>query len=130
GQKFYGIDISQLFPYSLVRTWHIQSALFWIATGFLTAGLFLAPVINGGKDPKCQAFGINFLFLALLIVVAGSYAGNFFALSHQIPTELNFWFGHQGYEYLDLGRFWQILLFVGFVVWLWLMLRCTRNAFK
>ncbi|MEH8047881.1 nitric-oxide reductase large subunit [Gallibacterium anatis] len=130
GQKFYGIDISQLFPYSLVRTWHIQSALFWIATGFLTAGLFLAPVINGGKDPKYQAFGVNFLFLALLIVVAGSYAGNFFALSHQIPTELNFWFGHQGYEYLDLGRFWQILLFVGFVVWLWLMLRCTRNAFK
>lgn len=130
GQKFYGIDISKLFPYSLVRTWHIQSALFWIATGFLTAGLFLAPVINGGKDPKYQAFGVNFLFLALLIVVAGSYAGNFFALSHQIPTELNFWFGHQGYEYLDLGRFWQILLFVGFVVWLWLMLRCTCNAFK
>ena len=20
----------------------------------------------------------------------------------------NFWFGHQGYEYVDLGRFWQI----------------------
>lgn len=130
GQKFYGIDISQLFPYSLVRTWHIQTALFWIATGFLTAGLFLAPVINGGKDPKYQAFGVNFLFLALLIVVVGSYAGNFFALSHQIPSELNFWFGHQGYEYLDLGRFWQILLFVGFLVWLWLMLRCTRYAFK
>lgn len=130
GQKFYGIDISQLFPYSLVRTWHIQTALFWIATGFLTAGLFLAPIINGGKDPKFQRFGVNFLFLALLIVVIGSYSGNFFALSHQIPSSLNFWFGHQGYEYLDLGRFWQILLFVGFIVWLWLMLRCTGYAFK
>lgn len=130
GQKFYGLDISQLLPYSLIRTWHIQSALFWIATGFLTAGLFLAPVINGGKDPKYQKFGVNFLFFALLIVVIGSYSGNFFALSHQIPTELNFWFGHQGYEYLDLGRFWQLLLFVGFLVWLWLMLRCTRHSFK
>lgn len=130
GQEFYGIDISQILPYSLVRTWHIQTALFWIATGFLTAGLFLAPVVNGGKDPKFQAAGVNFLFLALLIVVIGSYTGNFLALSHAIPPELNFWFGHQGYEYLDLGRFWQLLLFVGFVVWLWLMLRCTKGAFR
>ena len=29
-----------------------------------------------------------------------------------------FWFGSQGYEYVDLGRFWQILLFVGLVLWL------------
>src|SRR3546814_11623979 len=54
GQKFYGIDVSQWFPYALMRTWHIQAALFWIATGFLAAGLFLAPPINGGMDPTYQ----------------------------------------------------------------------------
>src|SRR3546814_1814672 len=54
GQCFYGLDLSWL-PYSLSRTWHIQSAIFWIATAFLAAGLFLAPLINGGKDPKYQA---------------------------------------------------------------------------
>ena len=123
GQQFYGIDISQWFPYALVRTWHIQSAIFWIATGFLTAGLFLAPIINGGKDPKFQRAGVNFLYIALFIVVLGSYGGNFLALSHIIPPHLNFWFGHQGYEYLDLGRFWQILLMVGLLLWLFLMLR-------
>ncbi|TCP10420.1 nitric-oxide reductase large subunit [Uruburuella suis] len=130
GQQFYGINLSEWFPYALVRTWHIQSAIFWIATGFLTAGLFLAPIVNGGKDPKYQALGVNLLYVALFIVVAGSYAGNFFALSHIMPSHLNFWFGHQGYEYLDLGRFWQILLFVGLLLWLWLMLRCTISAFK
>ena len=52
GQEFYGLDISQYLPYSLVRTWHIQAALFWIAMAFLAGGLFLAPIINGGKDPK------------------------------------------------------------------------------
>ncbi len=130
GQQFYGIDISQWFPYALVRTWHIQSAIFWIATGFLTAGLFLAPIINGGKDPKFQRAGVNFLYIALFIVVLGSYGGNFLALSHALPAHLNFWFGHQGYEYLDLGRFWQILLMVGLLLWLFLMLRCTVNAFK
>ena len=42
GQQFYGIDLSQWFPYALVRTWHLQSALFWIATGFLWASVALA----------------------------------------------------------------------------------------
>ena len=59
GQTFYGIEMSKILPYSLARTWHLQSALFWIATGFLTAGLFVAPIINGGKDPKFQALGVN-----------------------------------------------------------------------
>ncbi|MCB2029252.1 MAG: cbb3-type cytochrome c oxidase subunit I, partial [Rhodoferax sp.] len=68
GQQFYGIDVSQWFPYALVRTWHIQSALFWIATGFLAAGLFLAPLINGGKDPKYQRLGVDILFWALVVV--------------------------------------------------------------
>ncbi|WP_274571385.1 nitric-oxide reductase large subunit [Neisseria leonii] len=131
GQQFYGIDLSKWFPYALVRTWHIQTAIFWIATGFLTAGLFLAPIINGGKDPKYQALGVNFLYIALFVVVLGSYGGNFLTLSGAIePGSTAFWFGHQGYEYLDLGRFWQILLLVGLILWLFLMLRCTVSAFR
>ena len=130
GQHFYGINFSDWLPYALARTWHIQSAIFWIATGFLTAGLFLAPIINGGKDPKFQRAGVNFLYIALFIVVLGSYGGNFLALSDNMPAAMNFWFGHQGYEFLDLGRFWQLLLMVGLLLWLFLMVRCTFTAFK
>ena len=68
GQEFYGIDISQYFPYSLVRTWHIQAALFWIAMAFLAGGLFLAPIINGGKDPKFQKLGVDVLYWALVVI--------------------------------------------------------------
>ena len=128
GQQFYGIDLSQWFPYSLVRTWHIQSALFWIATGFLAAGLFLAPIINGGKDPKYQKLGVNVLFWALVFVVVGSYTGNYLAIAHKMPAELNFWLGHQGYEYIDLGRLWQIGKYVGILLWLVLMLRGVMPA--
>jgi nitric oxide reductase subunit B len=46
GQDFYGFPLSDYLPYTLVRTWHIQIALFWIATSFLAAGLFLAPIVN------------------------------------------------------------------------------------
>lgn len=130
GQDFYGFPLSQYLPYTIVRTWHIQIALFWIATSFLAAGLFLAPIVNGGKDPKYQRLGVNVLFGALLVVVFGSLAGEFLAIHQKIGLDLSFWFGHQGYEYTDLGRFWQILLLAGLGIWLVLMLRCIAPALK
>lgn len=130
GQQFYGINVSQWFPYSLVRTWHIQSALFWIATGFLAAGLFLAPLINGGKDPAWQKLGVDILFWALVVVVVGSFVGNYLAIAQIMPPEWNFWLGHQGYEYVDLGRLWQIGKFTGIAFWLVLMLRGIVPALR
>lgn len=130
GQDFYGLPLSKWFPYSLTRTWHLQSAMFWIATGFLAAGLFLAPFINGGKDPKWQKLGVDVLFWALVLVVVGSYAGNFLAIAQLMPYEWSFWLGHQGYEYVDLGRLWQIAKFAGIVFWLVLMLRAMLPALR
>lgn len=130
GQGFYGFNVSEYFPYSLVRTWHIQAALFWIATGFLAAGLFLAPIINGGKDPKYQKLGVDVLFWALVAVVVGSFVGNYLAIAQIMPTEWNFWLGHQGYEYVDLGRLWQIGKFLGIAFWLLLMLRGIVPALR
>ena len=130
GQEFYGIPVADFFPYALVRTWHIQAALFWIATAFLTAGLFLTPFINGGKDPKYQKLGVDILWFALIIVVVGSFISQYFAIAGIMPAKYNFWFGHQGYEYIDLGRFWQILKWVGILFWLVLMTRGCLPAFK
>ncbi|MBY0416019.1 MAG: cbb3-type cytochrome c oxidase subunit I, partial [Bdellovibrionales bacterium] len=130
GQNFYGFPLSKYLPYSLARTWHLQVALFWIATSFLAAGLFLAPIINGGKDPKYQTIGVNVLFSALLVVVAGSLTGEYLAIHQLLNLDLSFWFGHQGYEYVDLGRIWQILLLAGLGIWLTLMLRCIIPALK
>ena len=128
GQKFYGVDVSRWFPYALTRTWHIQAALFWIATGFLAAGLFLAPLIHGGKDPKYQKLGVDVLFWALVFVCVGSFIGNYLAIAQVLPPQWNFWLGHQGYEYVDLGRLWQILKWVGILLWLVLMLRGVLPA--
>ncbi|MDR9469318.1 nitric-oxide reductase large subunit [Marinospirillum sp.] len=130
GEGFYGLNTTEWFPYSLVRTWHLQAAMFWIATAFLAAGLFLAPIINGGKDPKFQKLGVDLLFWALVLVTAGTFIGNWLAIAQKLPPELSFWLGHQGYEYLDLGRFWQILKFIGILLWLGLMLRAMQPVFK
>lgn len=122
GDGLYGIDISGILPYSITRTWHVQIAIFWIATSWLAAGLYIAPSLSG-KDPKYQKMGVNLLFIALLVVVAGSLIGQWFGVMQKLGLVENFWFGHQGYEYVDLGRFWQILLLIGLFLWLALMIR-------
>src|SRR3546814_9998193 len=50
--------------------------------------------------------------------------------SSDLPEKLSFWFGHQGYAFLDLGRVWQIALFGGLLFWLLLMLRCMLPALR
>jgi nitric oxide reductase subunit B len=129
GQAFYGIPLSHWFPYSVSRTWHIQIAIFWIATSWLATGLYYAPAISG-VEPKFQRLGVNFLFIALLIIVVGSLLGQWMGVMQKLGLVQNFWFGHQGYEYVDLGRFWQIFLFVGLIIWLLLMGRAIWPALK
>ncbi len=129
GQAFYGIPLAKLLPYAVTRTWHIQIAIFWIATSWLATGLYYAPAISG-TEPKFQKLGVNFLFGALLIIVVGSLAGQWMGVMQKLGFIQNFWFGHQGYEYVDLGRFWQIFLFVGLIIWLLLMGRAILPALK
>jgi nitric oxide reductase subunit B len=116
GQAFFGFELSSYLPYSITRTWHTQLAVFWIAATWLATGLFLAPMISG-KEMKYQVFGINFLFVALIVIVFGSMLGEWLGVHQFFSLTMNFFFGHQGYEYMDLGRFWQIFLGIGLVLW-------------
>ena len=130
GHDFYGIPLSEVAPYALTRTWHVQLAVLWIATAWLGAGLYLAPLI-AGSEPPLQRLGVDALWAALVIAVLGSLAGEWLTLTGKItdPT-LVYWFGHQGYEFLDMGRFWQLLIFAGLLFWLVLMMRCLVPAIR
>jgi nitric oxide reductase subunit B len=127
GQTFYGLPLARWIPYTVSRTWHLQTGVFWIATAFLATGLFLGPAV-GGREPRWQRLGVNLLFGALLVVVAGSLTGEWLSIQQRLGLTAGFWLGHQGYEYLDLGRAWQIALFIGLVLWLVLMLRALKPA--
>jgi nitric oxide reductase subunit B len=130
GQDLYGFPISDYLPYAVTRTWHTQIAVLWIATAWLAAGLYFAPLISG-HEPRFQRFGVNFLYTCLLIIVVGSMAGEWLGINQFFSNfTMNFWFGHQGYEYVDLGRFWQIFLFVGLLVWLTMMVRALLPALR
>ncbi|MCX8474793.1 MAG: nitric-oxide reductase large subunit [Sphingomonas sp.] len=130
GQDFYGVAISDIIPYALTRTWHTQLGIFWIATAWLATGLYVAPMLSG-HEPKFQRLGVNILWVALLVVVLGSFAGEWLAIQQKLAAgDANFWFGHMGYEFVDLGRFWAILLFAGLMIWLTLVGRALWPALK
>jgi nitric oxide reductase subunit B len=130
GNGFYGMPISSFLPYTITRTWHTQLGIFWIATAWLAAGLYIGPAV-GGIEPKGQRLGVNILFGALLVVVLGSMAGEWLSVMHKLNGEdAWFYFGHSGYEYIDLGRVWQIALLVGLFLWLFLVARSILPALR
>ncbi|MGX2040929.1 nitric-oxide reductase large subunit [Methylocaldum sp. MU1018] len=124
--SFYGFDLANYLPSNLLRTWHLQLAIFWITTAYVAGALFLAPAL-GGREPRGQRTGVDILFGLLVIVAVGSLLGEWAGI-RQTLGDLWFWFGHQGWEYLDLGRGWQILLAAGLVLWLILLFRGVSAA--
>jgi nitric oxide reductase subunit B len=130
GTEFYGIPLAEILPYSVARTWHVQLGIFWIATAWLAAGLYIGPAVSG-VEPKFQRLGVNVLFGALLVVVLGSMAGQWASIKQLLGSGTAwFYLGHSGYEYIDLGRLWQIALLIGLFLWLALMVRAIRPALR
>ena len=129
GQEAYGFALSEILPYSLTRTWHTQLAVLWIATAWLGMGLYIGPAISG-HEPRFQRLGVNFLWVCLIVIVVGSFAGQWFAVMQKLGLAHNFWFGHQGWEYVDIGRFWQWFLFIGLGLWLTLVGRALWPAIR
>jgi nitric oxide reductase subunit B len=126
--SFFGINLAAWFPFNLMRTWHVQLAIFFVATSYVAAGIFLAPMI-ARREPRGQrllAFG---LLGALVLVVGGSMLGELAGI-YGWTSGMAEWFGNQGFEYLDLGRFWQILLSIGIFGWVFMLWRVLRTRLR
>ena len=119
--SFYGIDVDRWLPFAFLRSLHLQAPIVWIGVSWIGAGLFLAPII-GGREPAGQRLLVNLIFWVLVVIVGGALLGNYLGIMGAIGKQW-FWFGNQGLSYLEMGRFWQILFFVGLLVWSLVMLR-------
>nr|WP_242015769.1 cbb3-type cytochrome c oxidase subunit I [Staphylococcus aureus] len=126
--KFFGIEIQRLFPFNIAKTWHVQLVIFWVATTWLAAGIYIVPKVLG-KEPKKQGVLVDILFWALIIVVMGSMIGEWGHILGWIDS--HWWlFGHFGWEYIELGKFWQILFIVGMVLWVIILCRGFLPAIR
>lgn len=127
--SFFGMDwIYETLPFSIAKSYHIQLAVFWIATAWLGMGIFVAPLV-GGHEPKKQGLLVDILFWALVVLVFGSMIGEWLGINGKLG---NLWFllGHQGWEYLELGRIWQVILAIGMLIWLVIVFRGIRSGLK
>ena len=127
--SFYGFQLEQVFPSNLMRIWHLQTAIFWIATAYVAAALFLGRSLRV-EEPRGLAIWIHVLFAAFAVVIGGSLLGEWLGISGLLGRWW-FWLGNQGWEYLEIGRIWQYLLVVGLLVWfvlLWWLVRTPTLA--
>ena len=126
-EGFFGIDFSAILPFNIVRTWHVQLAIFWVSASYLATGIFIVPLI-AGRERSGQGALTVLLLIAVAIVVFGSLAGEYAGARGWLGEGLWFWLGHQGWEYLDLGRLWQILLVIGLFLWVFILFRGLRGT--
>ena len=127
--SFFGIKwIYDILPFNISKGYHLQLAIFWIATAFLGMGIFVAPLV-GGREPKRQGLLVDILFWALVVLVAGSMIGEWLGANGYLG---NNWFllGHNGWEYIELGRIWQIVLTAGMAIWLYIVYRGLKSGLK
>ncbi len=127
--SFFGMKwVTDFFPFSLAKTYHLQLAIFWIATAWLGMGIYVAPLV-GGKEPKRQGLLVDILFWALVVLVGGSTVGEWLGVNGKLG---NAWFllGHQGWEYIELGRIWQVVLVIGMLIWLFIVFRAIKRGLK
>ena len=127
-EGFFGFDLSSILPSNVLRSWHLQSAILWIATAFIGGGIFVSSLLSK-REPKGQVGLINFLFIALAILLVGSLFGQYIGVKGLLKN-LWFWFGNQGWEYLELGRGWQVLMAIGLILWAFLLYRMVRPSKK
>lgn len=126
--EFFGIPLQKLFPFNIAKTWHLQLVIFWVATTWLATGIYVVPRVLG-KEPKHQGKLVDILFVALLIVAGGSMLGEWGNILGWINEK--WWlFGHFGWEYIELGKFWQILFIIGMILWMVILARGFIPAIK
>jgi len=127
---FYVKFIGKMYPYSWAKSWHLQLAILWIVISWIGTAIFLAPLI-GRREPAGQRILVNILFVAVLAVVVGSLFGEVLGIKGVFSqSKLWFWLGHQGWEYLELGRLWQLLLFGGLIFWLIIVYRALAPGLR
>ncbi|HEY5326345.1 MAG TPA: cbb3-type cytochrome c oxidase subunit I [Mucilaginibacter sp.] len=126
--KFWGFDLSKILPFPVTRSWHVQLSLLWISACWIGASFFMMSLVSSDQ-PKKQVTLINIIFWLTIILVAGSFAGIFLGPMGFLPKTW-YWFGHQGWEYVEMGKVWQIMLGFVFIIWAIVLYRGIKPVMK
>lgn len=124
--NFFGLDLQALIPVTISRSWHLQISLYWISACWVGISFFVLPLLGKG-EPKGQLKLINLLFGIFFVLVAGSIVGIYLGPKGFLGG-LSRWIGHQGWEFVELGRVYQYMLLLVFALWAVIVYRGLKGV--
>lgn len=119
-----GFSACKYIPFTVFRSFHTVFQIYWFFVAWVGATIFFLPRFSA--PPPGQKFLIELLFGGCLVVAIGGLIGIPLAQAGVIEGSTAYWFGTQGWEYMELGRFWQDILLAGFVLWIFILYRGVK----
>jgi len=121
----WGLTACDILPFTVLRSYHTTFQIFWMFVAWVGTTIFFLPRFYE-QEPAGQSALIDVLFNACVVVAGGGVVGIPLGQSGFLQGRLAYFFGSQGWEFLELGWFWQFLLLVGFCMWVLILFRGVR----
>jgi nitric oxide reductase subunit B len=124
--RYMGLDLAEALPITIVRAWHLQLALMWISACWVGASVFVLSAAQR-ETPKGLHGEVNLLFGVFVVWVAGTLIGIAVGSKGLLGDYWNL-LGNQGWEFVEMGKLWQGVLFLVFALWLRIVARLARTV--
>jgi len=125
---FFGINLSETLPITVTRSWHVQLSILWISACWVGGSFFMMSLVSPRQSPT-QVRLINTIFWLTVLLVAGSFVGMLLGPKGLFGRNW-YWLGHQGWEYVEIGKLWQVLLGIVFILWAITLYRGVKPVMK
>lgn len=116
--------IAGVLPFTVLRSYHTLLQIYWLFMCWVGYTIFFLPRV--AAVPKYQKALIEVLFYMCVIVGLGGVVGVYSGYNGIIGGTWAYWFGSQGWEFMELGRFFQYVLLAAFSLWIFIIYRGVK----
>ncbi|MEE9229794.1 MAG: cbb3-type cytochrome c oxidase subunit I [Acidobacteriota bacterium] len=120
----FGISLGNIIPFTVLRSYHTLLQIYWFFMMWVGYTLFFLPRLS--KVPNGQTFLINALFALCVFTGVGAIVGIYAGQTGMWTGAFAYWFGSQGWEFMELGRFFQFTLLTSFALWIYIIYRAVK----
>lgn len=120
----FGISIGSIIPFNVLRSYHTLFQIYWFFMAWVGYTIFFLPRMS--KVPAGQRLLIELLFALCVITGLGALLGIYAGQTGMLTGAMAYWFGSQGWEFMELGRAFQFTLLAAFALWIVIIFRAVR----
>lgn len=121
-------EIAGIIPFTILRSFHIFLQIYWFFMMWVGYTLFFLPRLS--PVPKNQGLLIDILFGVLVFIAIGGGIGIYLGQAGILTGEMAIWFGSQGWEFMEPGRFFFYVMLFAFSLWIFLIYRGVKPWIK